>query len=61
MMNAPDNLPPDRNFAQEPDRPVDGERETSNRPLPLTDDDPDVGLSQKGTGEDAVVRRETEI
>ncbi len=36
-------------------------RQPSNKPLPMTDDDPEVGLSQKGTGEDAVIRRETEI
>ena len=33
----------------------------SNAPLPPKDDTPEVGLSQKGEGEDAVVKRETEI
>ena len=32
-----------------------------DKPVPITDEDPDVGLSQKGSGEDAVVRRETEV
>ena len=29
--------------------------------LPANDEAPEVGLSQKGDGEDAVVKRETEI
>ncbi len=29
--------------------------------LPANDEAPEVGLSQKGEGEDAVIRRETEI
>ena len=29
--------------------------------LPTNDEAPEVGLSQKGAGEDAVVKRETEI
>ncbi|MCJ2023103.1 hypothetical protein [Methylobacterium sp. J-067] len=29
--------------------------------LPTNDEAPEVGLSQKGDGEDAVVKRETEI
>ena len=33
----------------------------SNAPLPVKDDAPEVGLSQKGTDEAAVVKRETEI
>ncbi|MCJ2084396.1 hypothetical protein MKK88_00085 [Methylobacterium sp. E-005] len=36
-------------------------RDPSNEPLPVPDADPDVGLSQKGTDEDAVLRREIEI
>ncbi|SFM13629.1 hypothetical protein [Methylobacterium pseudosasicola] len=39
----------------------DSEPEASNKPLPIPSDEPEVGLSQKGSGEDAVVRRETEI
>ncbi|MGU3667820.1 hypothetical protein ACLBX9_26845 [Methylobacterium sp. A49B] len=31
------------------------------RPPAITDEDPDVGLSQKGLDEDAVIRRETDI
>ena len=31
------------------------------QPVPLTDEEPDVGLSQKGSGEEAVVRRETDL
>ena len=38
--------------------PADGE---TSKPLPVPGEDPDVGLAQKGTGEDAIVRRETEI
>ncbi|MEL6064204.1 MULTISPECIES: hypothetical protein [unclassified Methylobacterium] len=45
----------------ESDGRLDLERDVSNRPLPVTDADPDVGLSQKGTDADAVLRRETEI
>jgi hypothetical protein len=33
----------------------------TNKPLPVASDNPDVGLAQKGTDEDAIVRRETEI
>ena len=33
----------------------------SNTPLPVKDDTPEVGLSQKGTDENAIVKRETEI
>jgi hypothetical protein len=36
------------------------EPETS-KPLPVPGEDPGVGLTQKGTDEDAIVRRETEI
>ncbi|WP_375465648.1 hypothetical protein [uncultured Methylobacterium sp.] len=39
---------------------VPAERETS-KPLPVPGEGPEVGLNQKGTGEDAIVRRETEI
>jgi len=31
------------------------------KPLPIPGDELEVGLSQKGGGEDAIVRRETEI
>ena len=41
--------------------PVEREADASNQPLPIPDDAPEVGLSQKGSGEDAIVRRETEI
>ncbi|MGH1573059.1 hypothetical protein ACRAWG_23280 [Methylobacterium sp. P31] len=61
-----------RETATPPDRdpvPLDsgsgGPAETApgvpNEPLSITAEDPDVGLSQKGSGEDAIVRRETEI
>ena len=33
----------------------------SNAPLPVKDDAPEVGLSQKGADEAAIVKRETEI
>lgn len=36
------------------------EPETS-KPLPVPGEDPSVGLIQKGTDEDAIVRRETEV
>jgi hypothetical protein len=40
-----------------------GETEPEAVVTPPTDagEDPDVGLAQKGLGEDAVIRRETEI
>lgn len=41
--------------------PAEAEPGASNKPLPTSDDAHEVGLSQKGGGEDAVVRRETEI
>ena len=41
--------------------PAASEPEPSNRPLPIADDEPGVGLSQKGSGEDAIVRRETDV
>jgi hypothetical protein len=44
-----------------PDEPGASAPDAENKPVPITDEDPDVGLSQKGSGEDAVVRRETEI
>ncbi|CAM3132906.1 MULTISPECIES: hypothetical protein [Methylobacterium] len=62
-----------REPARVPDRtlpPADPDSETgpaevepgaSNKPLPISDDAPEVGLSQKGGGEDAIIRRETEI
>ena len=33
----------------------------SNAPLPVKDDVPEVGLSQKGTDEDAIVKRKTDV
>lgn len=33
----------------------------STKPLPTGEDEPEVGLSQKGSDEDAIIRRETEI
>lgn len=44
-----------------PDAPAAFDRDASNEPLPVFDGEPDVGLSQKGTDADAVLRRETEI
>ena len=41
-------------------RAAAAEGETS-KPLPVPSDDPGVGLTQKGTDEDAIVRRETEV
>ncbi|WP_342109849.1 hypothetical protein [Methylobacterium sp. SI9] len=64
MTNARATPPPKRDADSVdpgPDGSLDLERATSNRPLPATETDPDVGLSQKGTDEDAVLRRETEI
>jgi|GEM_PF-2941291 len=63
MTNAREPLPSGRSepAAPEAEGDIDRENETSNQPLPMSDEDPDVGLSQKGIGEDAVVRRETEI
>lgn len=64
MTNARETLPPERRSGS--DDLNSGERvgiarDSSNQPVPMRDDDPDVGLSQKGTDEDAIVRRETEI
>ena len=67
MTNVRKNLSPNRprpadpDSVPDPDGSIDIETDASNRPLPMTDDNPDVGLSQKGTGEEAVIRRETEI
>ncbi|KNY24657.1 hypothetical protein [Methylobacterium sp. ARG-1] len=33
----------------------------STKSLPIGEDEPEVGLSQKGSDEDAIIRRETEI
>jgi hypothetical protein len=44
-----------------PNEPGVSPPDAEHKPVPITDEDPDVGLSQKGSGEDAVVRRETEI
>lgn len=33
----------------------------TSKPLPVPSEDPGVGLTQKGTDEEAIVRRETEI
>ena len=64
MTDVPDTTPRPEPFPPESDpagEPAEAEPTTSNRPLPITPDDPEVGLSQKGSGEDAIVRRETEI
>ena len=64
MTNARDIPIPEHSadpIGSDTDRHVDPERDISNRPLPLSDAEPDVGLSQKGTDENAVLRRETEI
>ncbi|MCJ2140614.1 hypothetical protein [Methylobacterium sp. E-066] len=41
--------------------PTDLDSDASNKPLPIPDEEPEVGLSQKGSGEDAIVRRETDV
>lgn len=61
MTTARENLLPNRPGPADTADDRDLENEASNRPLPVTDEDPDVGLSQKGTGESAIIRRETEI
>jgi hypothetical protein len=64
MTNARDIPIPERAtdpIESDADGRVDLERDISNGPLPMTDAEPDVGLSQKGTDADAVLRRETEI
>ena len=61
MTNARTREPPDREPTPpegEPARPGPAARIVSPS---LTDEDPDVGLSQKGLDEDAVIRRETDI
>lgn len=45
----------------DPDEPGAAAPDAEDEPASITDEDPDVGLSQKGSGEDAVVRRETEV
>jgi hypothetical protein len=40
---------------------ADIEPATSTTALPIGKDEPEVGLSQKGSDEDAIIRRETEI
>jgi hypothetical protein len=42
-------------------RLADEKRPDAGAALPTNDEVPEVGLSQKGDGEDAVVKRETEI
>ncbi|WP_267353823.1 MULTISPECIES: hypothetical protein [unclassified Methylobacterium] len=64
MTNARDIPIPERApdpIESDTDGRMDLEQDISNKPLPITDAEPDVGLSQKGTGADAVFRRETEI
>lgn len=64
MTNARETPPPERDpdpIGSDSNGSSDLERDVSSKPLPMTDTDPDVGLSQKGTDEDAVIRRETEI
>jgi hypothetical protein len=51
---------PDRGLAP-PGPSREAEAEAAIRPSRDADGEPDVGLAQKGLGEDAVVRRETEI
>lgn len=63
-MTKADAVPPKRDpDSVEPglDEPLEHDRGASNEPLPVTDGDPDVGLTQKGTDADAVLRRETDI
>lgn len=61
MTNARATEPKDRGTVP-PDRQTEEpEPGAAIRTPSLTDEDPDVGLSQKGLGEDAVIRRETEI
>ena len=61
MVNAHATEPLDRGTIG-PDRaPETPEPATAIKTPSLTDADPDVGLSQKGLGEDAVIRRETEV
>ena len=64
MTNACESPPPGRDpdsIDPAPDGHPELERDLSNKPLPVPEADPEVGLSQKGTDEDAVLRREVEI
>ncbi|MGT2480069.1 hypothetical protein ACU4GR_17190 [Methylobacterium oryzae CBMB20] len=64
MMNGHEPVPPKPGSRPPDPGPGEPGRSGSDGPepsLPLTDVDPDVGLSQKGSGEDAILRRETEI
>lgn len=45
----------------DPAEPGASAPDAEDEPASITDEDPDVGLSQKGSGEDAVIRRETEV
>ena len=54
---APTSLDPDPREADT----VPAERRERAAPATLPTDDPEVGLAQKGSGEEAVVRRATEI
>jgi len=64
MTTAHQTATPDPGAGQkgpELDEPGANPPNAEDKPVPITDEAPDVGLSQKGSGEDAVVRRETEV
>jgi hypothetical protein len=64
MTNAPSVPPPDPAVpAPDPETRPDHRdgSQSAGEPVPVSDEDPEVGLSQKGIGEAAVVRRETGI
>ncbi|MCJ2078875.1 hypothetical protein MKK68_25105 [Methylobacterium sp. E-016] len=58
---------PRLNDGEPSDAPLDGQSSEgladgiTNEPLPVPSESADVGLAQKGTDEDAIVRRETQI
>ena len=51
----PCDVPPD---GQSSNGLADG---VTNEPLPMSDESTEVGMAQKGTSEDAIVRRETDV
>jgi hypothetical protein len=61
MKNARATEPPDHDTAAVEPEPGAREPVQPVKPSTISGEDPDVGLSQKGLGEDAVIRRETEI
>ncbi|MBE7199256.1 MAG: hypothetical protein INR70_15850 [Parafilimonas terrae] len=61
MSNARATEPSDRETAAVEPGPGSHRPPPAVRPTAITDEDPDVGLSQKGLDEDAVIRRETDI